>query len=76
MHADRNPKTNGQAEHSRFAYTIKEAAEKASVSRTTIYELMRSGELAWTVIRRCRRILEADLLALLEKNRRQAGGDR
>lgn len=53
------------AVQSRFA-TVTEAAEYLNVARSTVYELMNSGELPSKRIRRCRRIEWSDLEAFAD----------
>jgi len=48
-----------------LAYTIPEAAALLGVGRTTVYELIRSGELASIRIRRGRRVTRAAIEAYL-----------
>lgn len=48
-----------------LAYTIPEAAALLGVGRTTVYELIRSGELPSIRIRRGRRVTRAAIEAYL-----------
>jgi excisionase family DNA binding protein len=41
--------------------TVDEVADILKVGRTTVYELLNSGDLPSVTIRRCRRILPSDL---------------
>lgn len=45
----------------RLLYTPTEAAEVLSVGRSTIYELMATGELTFVQVRRARKIRRTDL---------------
>lgn len=57
----------------KFALSIDEAAERSGLGRSTIYDLMQCGQLAYTKIGARRLILVADLQALLVAFRQ--GGD-
>ncbi len=49
----------------RLAYSPREAAELLSISRDTVYNLMRDGALPSVKLGGSRRIRRADLIALL-----------
>ena len=51
----------------RLAYRVDEAAEVASISRRTIYNLIAAGKLKTIKIGKCRLIPASALRALLEK---------
>lgn len=48
--------------------TITQIQQKLGVSRSTVYALLDSGELAWTKVGKRRRILRSDLLAYLHNS--------
>lgn len=50
----------------RLAYTVEEAGEELSLSRSRIYELIASGDLASVKIGRSRRIRHEALVAYLD----------
>ncbi|MBS1702610.1 MAG: helix-turn-helix domain-containing protein [Armatimonadetes bacterium] len=50
---------------SKLAYTVAEAAEKISLSRSTLYELIHAGEIETIKIGRSRRITERQLATYL-----------
>lgn len=52
----------------KHAYSVKEAAEQMSISRATIYELMRRGKLAYVMIGRHRIIRAAEIERFLTEN--------
>jgi excisionase family DNA binding protein len=52
--------------------TVEQVADKLSVGRTTVYELISSGELPSITIRRCRRVLPSDLNAYIARLRMEA----
>jgi excisionase family DNA binding protein len=58
----------------RLAYSPDEAARKLGCSRQMIYNFMTSGQLASVKLGRSRKVMHADLVALLEANR--TGGPR
>jgi excisionase family DNA binding protein len=58
----------------KIAYTIKEAAAASGIGRTTIYELIKCGELPLVKIGRRSLIRRPDLEGLLERKLR--GNDR
>jgi excisionase family DNA binding protein len=62
--------THHRPEVDRIAVSAAEAARMLSLSRSKMYELMCCGELAYSKIGKSRRILVADLAALLDRNRR------
>jgi excisionase family DNA binding protein len=51
--------------NSRIAYSIREACELLGVSRSTLYELMRVGELPYFMVLSHRRISHDALVGLL-----------
>jgi excisionase family DNA binding protein len=51
----------------RLAYSIKEACELLRVSRSTLYALMNSGDLAYCMVLSHRRIPHDSLVSLLAK---------
>jgi excisionase family DNA binding protein len=53
----------------RLALSIEEAARQTGLGRSTFYELMQTGQLAYTKIGARRLILVADLEALLAAHR-------
>lgn len=53
-------------------FTVQEAADFFRVHRTTIYALMKRGDLASTTIAKARRIPKAAALALASRNLRRA----
>jgi excisionase family DNA binding protein len=53
----------------RLALTIDAAVRQSSISRSTLYELMRTGELPYSQLGARRLILVADLQALLAAHR-------
>lgn len=46
------------------AYTVPEAARQLSVSRKFLYDLMRRGDLSYTVIGTVRRIPRSEIIRL------------
>jgi excisionase family DNA binding protein len=54
--------------------TVPEAAEYLSISRSKLYEMMDSGELAYVKLGRCRRIQRRELIDLVSRQLR--GGHR
>lgn len=58
----------------RHAYSVKEAAEQMSISRATVYELMRQGKLAYVLVGRHRIIRAAAIEKFLEENETQQAG--
>ena len=56
------------------AYSVKEAAEQMSMSRATVYELMRRGKLAYVMVGRHRIIRAAAIERFLEENETQKAG--
>lgn len=48
-------------------YTVEESAERANVSRTTMYNLIRAGEIRSIKVRRTRRIPRTELDAYIER---------
>lgn len=52
-------------------YTPEDAAQRLSVGRSTLYELMRSGELESIHIGRARRIPESSLVEYVERRRQE-----
>ncbi|MFA7584924.1 MAG: helix-turn-helix domain-containing protein [Novosphingobium sp.] len=53
----------------KIAYTIKEASAACGISRTTIYGLIKDGELAPVKIGARTLIAHADIEALIERKR-------
>jgi excisionase family DNA binding protein len=51
---------------------VEQVAQRLGVGRTTVYELMNSGELPSVTIRRCRRVLRSDLNAYIARLRAEA----
>jgi excisionase family DNA binding protein len=49
--------------------TVEEVAGKLNIGRTTVYELIASGDLPSITIRRCRRVLRSDLDAYITRLR-------
>jgi excisionase family DNA binding protein len=49
--------------------TIDQVADILKIGRTTVYELLNSGDLASVTIRRCRRVLRSDLNAYIARLR-------
>lgn len=58
----------------KHAYSVVEAAEQMSVSRCTVYELMRQGKLAYVMVGRHRIIRAAAIEKFLEENETQKAG--
>ena len=58
----------------KHAYSVKEAAEQMSMSRATVYELMRRGKLAYVMVGRHRIIRAAAIERFLEENETQKAG--
>ena len=58
----------------KHAYSVKEAAEQMSISRATVYELMRRGKLAYVMVGRHRIIRAAAIERFLEENETQKAG--
>ena len=52
--------------------TVEQVADLLKIGRTTIYELMNSGDLPSVTIRRCRRVLRSDLNAYIARLRTEA----
>lgn len=52
--------------------TIEQVADILKVGRTTVYELLSSGDLPSVTIRRCRRVLRSDLSAYIARLRTEA----
>jgi excisionase family DNA binding protein len=50
-------------------HTLKEAMKYLGVSRTTLYHLIRSGELPVVELRGCKRIAPEDLTELISRQR-------
>jgi excisionase family DNA binding protein len=50
-----------------YLLTVEEAAERLAIGRTTLYNLMDSGAVAWLKIGRCRRIRPEALAAFIER---------
>jgi excisionase family DNA binding protein len=67
--AGRAPK---QAHPSQLAESIPDTAARLDISRTSVYELLRAGELESIKIGKSRRILIASTLQLVERLRSQA----
>lgn len=56
-------------------YTVEESAKRASISRTTMYKLIRSGEVRSIKVRRARRVPPAELEAYITRQlATQTGG--
>ena len=53
------------------AYRVREVEQLLGVSRSTVYALMTSGQLAYVKIGRCRRIPHTSVAALLERVRQK-----
>lgn len=51
-------------------YTLTEAMEYLGISRTTLYHLIRTGELPVVEIRGCKRIAPEDLEEFISRQRR------
>ena len=58
----------------RRAYSVKETAEQMSISKATVYELMRQGKLAYVMIGRHRIVRAAAIERFLEENEIQQAG--
>lgn len=52
-----------------LAYTVKQAAATLGLGRTTLYELIKTGELTPVKIRMRTLLLHSDLVALLARSR-------
>lgn len=52
--------------------TVEQVTEILNIGRTTVYELINSGELPSITIRRCRRVLRSDLDAYIARLRSEA----
>jgi len=52
----------------KHAYSVKETAEQMSISRATVYELMRQGKLAYVMVGRHRIIRAAEIERFLTEN--------
>lgn len=63
---------NEQAPIGKLAYTVAEAAKKISLSRSSVYELIQSGEIETIKIGRSRRITEGQLLRFLTRKEAEA----
>lgn len=61
----------GAAERGKLLLTVPEAMAELSVSRWTIYELIRSGELESVTIGRCRRVPRTALDAFVSRRLRE-----
>ena len=48
--------------------TVAQVAEHLALSRSTLYQIMDSGELPYIKLGRCRRIRWTDVQAMLEQN--------
>lgn len=53
--------------------TVEDVADTLKIGRTTVYELMASGDLPSVTIRRCRRVLRSDLNAYIARLRAEVG---
>jgi hypothetical protein len=53
----------------KIAFNLKEAVAASGLCRTTLYDLMKSGELAYSQIRGKRVILGTAIVELAERNR-------
>lgn len=63
----------GQVTPESFVLTVGEVADLLRVGRTTVYELIRTGELNSIMIGRLRRVRRADVVAHLDQlSRRDA----
>lgn len=51
--------------------TVKEVAEKLSISRSLAYRMIRNGEIASYRIANCRRVSEEELQKYLERSQTQ-----
>ncbi len=49
--------------------TVKEVAERLSISRSLAYRMIRSGEIPSYRIANCRRVSESDLEAYIERSK-------
>ena len=58
----------------KHAYYVEEAAEQMSVSRASVYELMRQGKLAYVMVGRHRIIRDAAIEKFLAENETQKAG--
>ncbi len=47
--------------------TAEEAAESLGIGRSKVYELIRTGQVAWVRIGSCRRIAITELAAVIER---------
>jgi excisionase family DNA binding protein len=56
----------------KIGYSVDEAVEASGIGRTTLYELMRSGELESIKVGRRRIILAEDIRAYLDSQRASA----
>lgn len=58
-------------------YTVEESAQRANVGRTTMYKLIRGGEVRSIKVRRTRRIPPAELEAYIARQlaAQNGGGD-
>jgi excisionase family DNA binding protein len=54
--------------------SVREAAEIIAVGRSTMYELLRAGEVESVRIGRCRRVPHSALVAYVERLRGEATG--
>jgi excisionase family DNA binding protein len=52
--------------------TVEQVADTLKIGRTTVYELLTSGDLPSVTIRRCRRVLRSDLNAYIARLRSEA----
>lgn len=59
----------------KHAYSVKEAAEQMSMSRATVYELMRRGNLAYVMVGRHRIVRAVSIEKFLEENETATSGE-
>ena len=69
MHPHALPTGKPPTPPAKLAVSIEEAAEISSIGRSTLYELMAAGRLAFVKLGSRRLILVADLQALLAAHR-------
>lgn len=62
--------TDAPAADARLLVTVKEAAERLSISRSLMYELLNRGEIASVKVGDLRRVVVASLHAYVERHQR------
>lgn len=56
-------------------FTVNQVAERLKVTRATVYSLMKSGKLPYTLVGQRRRIEEAVIEEYIQRNRREGTDD-